>query len=72
MLKEGIVKVGVSYNNDCSFKKVYIVQSLAPELDSSALKGVSKIQKLRLKYSLTKDCSTRKDTTYVIHFKLYK
>ena len=69
---QGVVKVKVVYNNDCTVGGISIVQSVAPVLDDDAIKCVSNFEKLRTKYSLTRDCSTRRDSTYSINYKLNK
>ena len=67
---QGVVKVRVVYNNDCTIGGISVVQSSAPNLDSDAINCVSNFEKLRLKYSLIKDCSTKRDSTYTINYKL--
>ncbi len=65
---QGTVKVRVTYNNDCTVSGTTIVQSSSPTLNDGAVNYVSQTEKLRLMYSLIKDCSTRRDSTYTINF----
>ncbi len=47
-----------------------VLQSADPVFNTNAIKYVSDIEKLRFKYSLVKDCTSKKDSTYTINFKL--
>jgi hypothetical protein len=67
---QGVVKVKVIYKDDCTVGTISIVQSVAPVLDKNAIKCVSDIEKLRTKYSLKKDCTTKRDSIYTINYKL--
>jgi TonB family protein len=69
---EGNVKVRVVYNNDCTVSGISVVQSASRTLESDAVNYVSKIEKLRIQYSMITDCSTRKDSTYTIRYKLHE
>lgn len=70
MRMEGMVKVQVLFNNDCSVAKIVVIQKANPVLDDSSLTYVADFERLRLKYTLTKDCPNKKDTTYILNYKL--
>ncbi|MCD6366629.1 MAG: hypothetical protein J7L46_03715, partial [Bacteroidales bacterium] len=68
---EGIVKIYVKFNPDCSIDTIFVSQQADPYLDKASIEGIKKLEKLKKKYLPIQDCSTKKDTTYTLKFLLH-